>query len=1051
MLLFLGAPSAAADRPGPGLNTLSDLKVVPTGAGTQVVVVGDRQPTFTVFRLSEPDRLVVDLSSADASGIKGHHEGQGPVAGVVASQFTDARASVGRVLVALSGASQYDVRADGNRVVISVEGGTVAKAPEAPKPMQVAKVEPPKAPAPAPASVMAPSPTVVAKAEPPSTAAAAPKAPAPMMAPSPTVVAKAEPPSTVAAAPKAPAPAMAPSPAVVAKAEPLNTTPAPKAPALAMAPSPTVVAKAEPLAATPAPAMAPSPTVVAKAEPPPTAVVAPKMAPKPVEVAKAEPPAAEEPSSPKPENVVAAEVDEQEVKNPASRITGLTLSRDTLRIGTNGEVAKFELLELADPPRLALDVYGVGLSARAPRTRSAHVKDVRVGAHADKVRVVVDVQGGMPAYKAVRAGQGLELRLAAAAAPRTPAEAVAAKKASPPVSEGEIGEIEVDGKRMSLAQLEEARPMPVEVAPIKPTPEPAAPPAAPKVAQVKPVDVKDLSFHESGVGGRIEIKLSGATSTKVERPDPGTAVLTFGPASLPKRLERSLDTSALGTPVKMVSAFPIPGEGQRVRVVVASSGELSEDLSGTTAGLTWKLSVKAAPAETVAVAAKTAGFTAEADTYAALGAPRQRRYSGKRVSFEFKDIDIHNLLRVIAEVSKKNVVVADDVTGRVTIRLRNVPWDQALELILRSKSLGKEEIGNIIRVAPLKTLEEEAKLRAERKKALQTQEELVVRLIPVNYAIADQMKDRVKDVLTDRGTVTTDVRTNVLIVKDVASNIARANTLVQSLDTPTPQVLIESRIVEANSNYTRQLGVQWGGLGQMAPGTGNPTGLVFPNTVAIRGGSSPDGNGGTGNPPNFAVNLPAAVGAGAGGALGFIFGSVGGAIALNLRLSALENQGTVKTISAPKITTLDNNTARISQGVSLPFSQVSAQGVNTSFVEARLSLEVTPHITQDGSILMAIRAENNQPDPSNTGANGQPAIQRKEANTQVLVKDGDTTVIGGIYVRRGSVQNNGLPILSHIPVLGFFFRNDSEVDQRQELLIFITPRIINRTTIAQSL
>src|SRR5205814_5886113 len=160
-------------------------------------------------------------------------------------------------------------------------------------------------------------------------------------------------------------------------------------------------------------------------------------------------------------------------------------------------------------------------------------------------------------------------------------------------------------------------------------------------------------------------------------------------------------------------------------------------------GLTWKLSVKAAPAEQVAVAARTAGFTAEADTYAALGAPRQRRYSGKRVSFEFKDIDIHNLLRVIAEVSKKNVVVADDVSGKVTIRLRNVPWDQALELILRSKGLGQEDLGNIIRVAPLKTLEEEAKLREERKKSLHVQEDLVVQLIPVNYAAADQLGGRV--------------------------------------------------------------------------------------------------------------------------------------------------------------------------------------------------------------------------------------------------------------------------------------------------------------------
>ena len=159
----------------------------------------------------------------------------------------------------------------------------------------------------------------------------------------------------------------------------------------------------------------------------------------------------------------------------------------------------------------------------------------------------------------------------------------------------------------------------------------------------------------------------------------------------------------------------------------------------------------------------------------------------------------------------------------------------------------------------------------------------------------------------------------------------------------------------------------------------------------------------------------------------------------------------MKTISAPKVTTLDNNTARISQGVSIPFSQTSAQGVNTTFVEARLSLEVTPHITQDGSVLMSINASNNQPDPGSTGANGQPSIQRKEANTQVLVKDGDTTVIGGIYVRRGSTSTSRVPFLSSIPVLGLLFKNHTERDDRQELLIFITPRILNRQTIAQSL
>ncbi|CAM3097062.1 type IV pilus secretin PilQ [Corallococcus sp. ZKHCc1 1396] len=907
---------ASANVYGADLNTLRDLQVSRTGAGAQVVVTGTRPPTFTVFRLSGPERLVVDLSSADATGIKGHHDGTGPVSGVVAAQFSDARASVGRVLVALDQASQYDVRAEGNRVVISVDGSSVAPA------------------------------------------------------------------ATTAQAPAAPKPA---TPVAVAAA----SKPAPVA--IAAAPKPAPV----------------------KAEPAPVVEAMVAVVPEEGSAAKAVPSQA-----PGRENVVATEADEREVAHPAQRITRLSLDGDALRVGADGDIARYEVLELVDPPRLAVDVYGVGLSAKAPKVKGNLLKDVRVGAHEDKVRLVLVAKGDMPAYRVDRAERGLDVVLGAAVA----------RKPKPAVS------------RDAVAETEPLRPQPLPVEPPKP--------AQAVVAQA--VEVKDLSFDESASGGRVQLKLSGATSWKVDRPDPRSAVLTLDNARLPKKLERSLDTSALDTPVKMISAFSVPGEGRKVRVVVAADGAIEENVTQGTNTLSWRLDVQGVKTEEVAVTQRTAGFTAEAPAYAAEGAPQQARYRGKRVSFEFKDIEIQNLLRVIAEISKRNIVVADDVSGRVTIRLRNVPWDQALELILRTKQLGQEQVGNIIRIAPLKTLEEEARLRGERKRSLQAQEELLISLVPVNYAVASDMAARVKDVLSSRGSVTVDTRTNVLIIKDIRTNTEKARALVRSLDTQTPQVLIESRIVEASTTFSRNLGVQWGGQARLSPATGNPTGLIFPSTVGVTGGA-PGTAPGVPAAPNFAVNLPAAVGPGLGGALGFAFGSAGGALQLNLRLSAAESEGAVKTISSPKVTTLDNNTARISQGLSIPFSQTSATGVNTIFIEARLSLEVTPHITQDGSILMSIQAQNNQPDPSNTGANGQPSIQRKEANTQVLVKDGDTTVIGGIYVRRGSTARESVPFLSKIPVLGFFFRNSLETDERQELLIFITPRILNRQTIAQSL
>jgi type IV pilus assembly protein PilQ len=938
----LAVAMAGARAEGAELNTLRDLQVIQTDAGAQVVVSGTRPPTFTVFRLSGPERLVVDLSSADATGIKGHHNGRGPVTGIVASQFSDERASVGRVLVALDKVSQYDVRADGNRVIISVDGGAAA-------------------------------PRLTAEAD--------------------KLEASKPEPEQVAAITPAPATARPPEPKVelAPKAEPVpEATPAP---AVAQAPAPAPVKPA-----TPAP-------VVAQAAAPQAA---------PVVVEAGEPQAA--PTASLPENVVAAEADEREVSNPARNITGITFAKDTLAVRTDGEIARYEVLELADPPRLAVDVYGVGMEAKVPRVRGKTLKGVRAGEHADKVRLVLDVPGGMPAYRVDRAERGLEVLLGGAVA----------RKAPP-------------------AQLEESKAMVAEIAPLRP-----APAVAESSAQPSLVDVKDLSFDESDSGGRIQLKLSGPATWKVDRPDPRSAVLTLENARLPRKLERTLDTSALDTPVKMISAFTVPGEGRQVRIVVAADGAVEETVTQGGGSLSWNLSVQGVKTEQVAVTQRTAGFTAEAPAYAAEGAPKQARYRGKRVSFEFKDIDIQNLLRVIAEISKKNIVVADDVSGKVTIRLRNVPWDQALDLILRTKALGKEEVGNIIRIAPLKTLEEETRLRQERKKSLQQQEDLLVNLIPVNYAVASDMQARVKDILSERGSVTVDTRTNVLIVKDVRANIEKARALVRNLDTQTPQVLIESRIVEASTSFSRQLGVQWGGQGSASPATGNPTGLIFPNRVNVFGSSPGEAPGFT-EPPNFAVNLPAATNLGIGGAIGMTFGSAGGALGLNLRLSAAENEGYVKTISAPKVTTLDNNTARISQGVSLPFSQTSAQGTNTVFVEARLSLEVTPHITQDGSILMSITAQNNQPDPANTGANGQPAIQRKEAQTQVLVKDGDTTVIGGIYVRRGSTNTAAIPFLSKIPVLGYFFRTNTERDDRQELLIFITPRILNRQTIAQSL
>jgi type IV pilus assembly protein PilQ len=881
-LVLFGLACAAAQA-APPINELKALTVAPRSGGVDVKVTCAQPPVFNVFRLNEPDRLIVDVTQGSVAAIKGHHEGAGPVTGIVASQFSDERSEVGRLLLGLAGARKYDVRAVGNELLISIDSQQVAPIP-------------------------------------------------------------------VTEAPAAPQTGTD-SKAGVAQDAVVEADGSAVAPPFRSAPG---------------------------------------------------------------ETIIASRVDEKPVKSPAHRLKAVSFVHGGLRLSTDGEVARFEVIELADPPRLAIDLTGLKGTPRVPKGELANVRDVRLGAHADKVRVVVEFDRAAP-FNVRRRADGLEVWF------QKPAAAAKA-----PAADEAAGEIEIDGKKVAT----ETQPLPLAPAAL--------------------AEVTDVTFREAEVGGAVELKVKGSPRFSVERPDAKSAVLNLEGTKIAHQLEKSLDTSALETPVKMVSIFAVPGATPRVRLVVAANEALEERVNQRPGVLTWRFSRKGA-AETVVAESQAAGFSTEASDAAEEGAPQQRRgYVGKRVSFEFKDIDIHNLLRIIAEISKKNIVVADDVQGKITIRLRNVPWDQALDLILRSKSLGKEEFGNIIRVAPLQKLEEESKSRAERKKNQRLLRDLTVALIPVNYATASTMSARVKEVLTERGNVAVDERTNTLIVRDLPENMGKVRSLVTSLDLQTPQVLIESRIVEASTRFAREIGVQWGGQGIMSAANGNPTGLIFPSSVAVSGGVVSAATQGTATPANYAVSLPVGAGEGNGGIIGLAFGSAGGAVQLNLRLSALESQGSIKTISAPRITTLDNATARISQGVSIPFSQVSAAGANTQFVEARLSLEVTPHITQDGSVLMEIRAQNNQPDPSNTGANGQPGIARKEANTNVLVKDGETTVIGGIYVRSGSSNQAGLPVLSKIPVLGFFFRNYRELETKNELLIFITPRILNRSAVAQN-
>ncbi len=440
---------------------------------------------------------------------------------------------------------------------------------------------------------------------------------------------------------------------------------------------------------------------------------------------------------------------------------------------------------------------------------------------------------------------------------------------------------------------------------------------------------------------------------------------------------------------------------------------------------------------TTTVGAQTSGV----QTGGAVTAPNQpRRYSGHPISLDFQGADLRAVLRTFAEISSLNIVIDPAINGTVDVALRDVPWDQALDIILRANKLGYIVDGTIVRIAPLNVLADEETQRrklGEEQALAGTLEVLTKRL---SYAKAEELSALItKSALSARGTVQVDPRTNTLILTDLPDRLTLASDLIGTLDQPQPQVEIEARIVQANKNYARQLGIQWGFNGKMDPSLGNTTNLAFPNSVAIGGGSSgTQASGGSTNPVNTAVNLPAPART---SAVGLALGSVNGSFNLDFALSAAETSGNLRVLSSPRVSAQNNGEAEITQGVQIPIQTVSNNTTTVSFRDAALTLKVTPQITAAGTVIMRIQLENASPDFSRS-VNGIPPINTQRANTQVLVVDGQTTVIGGIFTSQEQALNDRTPGLGQVPLLKWLFKRDQVSDQSTELLIFITPRII---------
>ncbi len=408
-----------------------------------------------------------------------------------------------------------------------------------------------------------------------------------------------------------------------------------------------------------------------------------------------------------------------------------------------------------------------------------------------------------------------------------------------------------------------------------------------------------------------------------------------------------------------------------------------------------------------------------------------KEYRGRRVSLDFKDVAIADVLRLIAEVSDLNIIAGDEVDVNVTIRLVEVPWDQALDVILMTKGLGFVRVGNVLRIAPADVLKAEEEVRLQERRNKEKLEDLEVKLLPVNYATVKDIDKLVRRLLSSRGTVNLDLRTNTLIIKDISSVIDEATALIAAIDTQTPQVMIEAKIVEANLDFSRELGSVLSFQSQQFVDPFNPGALrtdlgsedyrlIDDNSLAFA---------------NPITSVPTGL------------MSIGALILdedfrVDAQIQAAESTGDGKVVSSPRIVTLDNKRAEIKQGVSIPFQTFEGGDAKLEFIDAVLSLIVTPHITADESVIMKIEVTRDAPDSTVPTPTGSPAIAKNVAKTETLVKDGQTLVLGGIYTIDKSQRQSRVPYLHRIPVIGSMFKSNEITDSRKELLVFVTPRIV---------
>lgn len=550
--------------------------------------------------------------------------------------------------------------------------------------------------------------------------------------------------------------------------------------------------------------------------------------------------------------------------------------------------------------------------------------------------------------------------------------------------------------------------------------------------------IENIDFQRGEQGeGNVVITLSDPSVSPDIQEQGGKIRLDFSKTQLPEPLRVRLDVKDFATPVQFVSAS---GSGSNASISIEPTGFYDYLAYQTDNKLT--VSIKPLSQDDVEKR-KTERFA----------------YSGEKLSLNFQDIDVRSVLQLIADFTDLNLVASDTVQGNITLRLQNVPWDQALDLVLKTKGLDKRKIGNVLLVAPADEIAARERQELESQKQLAELAPLRRELIQVNYAKASDIAKLFQSVTSgdpsaagtdERGSITVDDRTNSIIAYQTQDKLDELRRIVTQLDIPVRQVMIEARIVEANVDYDKALGVRWGGA-------------VTNGNFALFG---KDGNIGIGDDDAascgpFAGNctLPVsdddsptpfvdlgAVNSTSGLGIGFVSSHA----ILDLQLSAMEKTGNGEIVSQPKVVTADKETAKILKGSEIPYQEASSSGAtSTSFKEAALSLEVTPQITPDNRIIMEVKVTKDAPDFANA-LNGVPPINKNEVNAKVLVNDGETIVIGGVFSNTQIKAVDKVPFLGDLPFLGRIFRRDVVQDKKSELLVFLTPRIMNSQAIAVS-